>query len=89
LRGVCQTESDSNRTDNTLLMRLTVPKKAIRSSGYVAGSLEAAPWCVGRTGTFFDVALFATNLGEDADTTAAIIGELADALYGVAGIQRE
>lgn len=58
----------------------------IRSSGYVAHSLEAALWCVGRTGSFADAVLLAANLGNDADTTAAITGQLAGALYGMAGI---
>ena len=58
----------------------------IRSSGYVAHSLEAALWCVGRTADFPDALLLAANLGDDADTVAAITGQLAGALYGAAGI---
>ena len=62
------------------------PRKAINASGYVAHSLEAALWCIGRTGSFEEALLLAANLGEDADTTAAITGPLARALYGLAGI---
>jgi ADP-ribosyl-[dinitrogen reductase] hydrolase len=62
------------------------PRAAILSSGYVIHSLEAALWCVGRTGTFRDAVLLAANLGDDADTTAAITGQLAGALYGAAAI---
>lgn len=62
------------------------PRDAIHSSGYVIHSLEAALWCVGRTGTFRDAVLLAANLGDDADTTAAITGQLAGALYGAAAI---
>jgi len=58
----------------------------ISSSGYVAHSLEAALWSVGRTGSFADAVLLAANLGDDADTTAAITGQLAGALYGASGI---
>lgn len=58
----------------------------IRASGYVAHSLEAALWCVARTGSFANAVLLAANLGEDADTTAAITGQLAGALYGIDGI---
>ena len=58
----------------------------IRGSGYVAHSLEASLWCVGRTGTFAEAVILAANLGEDADTTAAITGQLAGALYGRDGI---
>ena len=58
----------------------------IRGSGYVAHALEAALWCVGRTGSFAEAVVLAANLGEDADTTAAITGQLAGALYGANGI---
>ena len=62
------------------------PRDAISASGYVLHSLEAALWCVGRTADFRSAVLLAANLGDDADTTAAITGQLAGALYGVAGI---
>lgn len=58
----------------------------ISSSGYVAHSLEAALWCVGKGGAFRDMVLRAANLGDDADTTAAITGQLAGALFGAVGI---
>ena len=61
-------------------------RNEIRSSGYVAHSLEAALWCVGRTGSFAEAVLLAANLGDDADTTAAITGQLAGALYGARSI---
>lgn len=64
------------------------PRDEIGSSGYVAHSLEAALWCTGRTATFFDAVQLAVELGEDADTTAAITGQLAGALYGLSGISR-
>ncbi|MCB2051355.1 MAG: ADP-ribosylglycohydrolase family protein [Novosphingobium sp.] len=64
-------------------------RDAVHASGYVAHSLEAALWCVGRTSNFSDAVLLAANLGEDADTTAAITGQLAGALYGRDGIPPE
>lgn len=64
------------------------PREDIRASGYVAHSLEAALWCIGRTGSFAEAVLTAANLGEDADTTAAITGQLAGALYGEGGIPK-
>jgi ADP-ribosyl-[dinitrogen reductase] hydrolase len=60
----------------------------IHSTGYVAHSLEAAMWCVGRTGSFEEAVLLAANLGGDADTTAAIAGQLAGAFYGYQAIPR-
>jgi len=62
------------------------PRDAIRSTGYVVDSLEAALWCVARTTRFRDAVLLAANLGDDADTVAAITGQLAGALYGAAAI---
>src|SRR5215203_588097 len=38
------------------------------------------------TGILSFCVLMAANLGEDADTTAAVAGQLAGALYGAAGI---
>jgi ADP-ribosyl-[dinitrogen reductase] hydrolase len=61
-------------------------RSEIRSSGYVSHSLEAAIWSVGRTADFRSAVLTAANLGDDADTTAAIAGQLAGAIYGVRGI---
>lgn len=58
----------------------------IRGSGYVVRSLEAALWAFARTDDFASGCLLAANLGEDADTTAAVYGQLAGAYYGVEGI---
>ena len=54
----------------------------IRGSGYVVESLEAAMWCFVRTETFESAILMAANLGDDADTTAAVCGQVAGAYYG-------
>ena len=59
---------------------------AIRGTGYVVAALEAALWALHRTGSFEAGALAAVNLGDDADTTGAIFGQLAGARYGEAGI---
>jgi ADP-ribosyl-[dinitrogen reductase] hydrolase len=53
------------------------PRKAIRSSGYVVHTLEAALWCVDRTANFCEAVLLAANLGDDADTVAAVTRNLA------------
>jgi ADP-ribosyl-[dinitrogen reductase] hydrolase len=58
----------------------------MRASGYVAHTLEAALWSVGRTSNYRSAVLMAANLGEDADTTAAVAGQLAGALYGASGV---
>lgn len=58
----------------------------IVGSGYVVPSLEAALWAFHRSEDFRTGALLATNLGDDADTTGAVYGQLAGAFYGEAGI---
>ncbi|EJF10770.1 ADP-ribosylglycohydrolase family protein, partial [Pontibacter sp. BAB1700] len=54
----------------------------IKGSGYVVESLEAALWAFHRSETFEEGALLAVNLGDDADTTGAVYGQLAGAYYG-------
>jgi ADP-ribosyl-[dinitrogen reductase] hydrolase len=64
-------------------------RERVRGSGYVIHSLEAALWAVGNAASFREAVLLAANLGEDADTTAAITGQLAGALWGASGIPEE
>ena len=59
---------------------------SICGSGYVVESLEAALWAFYHSTHFKDGALLAVNLGNDADTTGAIYGQLAGACYGIQGI---
>jgi ADP-ribosyl-[dinitrogen reductase] hydrolase len=59
---------------------------AIRGTGYVVESLEAALWALARSSDFREGCLLAANLGDDADTTAAVYGQLAGAYYGASGI---
>lgn len=58
----------------------------IRGKGYVVPALEAALWALDRSTSFEEGCLLAANLGDDADTTAAIYGQLAGAIYGETGI---
>ena len=64
-------------------------RSEIRGAGYVVRSLEAALWCIGQTADFSEAVVLAANLREDADTTAAITGQLAGALYGASAIPHE
>ncbi|HPR65396.1 MAG TPA: ADP-ribosylglycohydrolase family protein [Thermoanaerobaculia bacterium] len=61
----------------------------IRGSGYVVRSLEAALWAFYHSASFSEGCCKAVNLGEDADTTGAIFGQLAGAYYGIEGIPSE
>lgn len=58
----------------------------VKGTGYVVDSLAAALWCFYSTDTFKDAILKAANLGDDADTTAAICGQVAGAYYGINSI---
>jgi ADP-ribosylglycohydrolase len=58
----------------------------IKGSGYVVRSLEAALWAYYHSESFESGSLLAVNLGDDADTTGAVYGQLAGAYYGEAGI---
>jgi len=60
----------------------------IRGTGYVVESLEAALWAFHRSESFKDGALLAVNLGDDADTTGAVYGQLAGAFYGASAIPK-
>lgn len=68
---------------------LSKDEHAICGSGYVVESLEAALWCFARTSSYHEAVLKAANLGDDADTTAAVVGQLAGAHYGVDAIPAE
>ena len=61
----------------------------VRGTGYVVQSLEAAFYCFWNTDNFKDCVLMAANLGDDADTTSAVVGQIAGAYYGQAGIPTE
>jgi ADP-ribosylglycohydrolase len=59
---------------------------AIRGGGYVVDCLEAALWAFASTDDFKSAVLAAANLGDDADTTAAVCGQIAGAFYGLPAI---
>ena len=59
----------------------------VLGTGYVVNSLEAALWSFMKENDFDSVVLRAANLGDDADTTAAVAGQLAGAFYGASGIR--
>lgn len=64
-------------------------RAAIKSSGYVIDTLEAAIWCFLTTDNFKDCILTAVNLGGDTDTVAAIAGAYAGLYYGYEKIPQE
>lgn len=60
----------------------------IKSSGYVVHTLEAALWAVAQAEDFRSTVLLAANLGDDADTVAAVAGQLAGAIWGVTSVPK-
>lgn len=58
----------------------------ISGSGYVVKSLEAALWAFCNADSFEEAVLRAVNLGDDADTTGAVCGQIAGAFWGEEGI---
>lgn len=68
---------------------LSKTENQISGTGYVVASLEAALWSFFTTDSFDSAILKATNLGDDADTTAAICGQIAGAYYAKNGIRSD
>lgn len=58
----------------------------IKSSGYVVHTLEASLWCFLNNENYKDIVLTAINLGDDTDTTGAVVGGLAGIYYGLDNI---
>ena len=61
----------------------------IKGTGYVVDTLEAVLWAFHHTDDFREGSLKVANLGDDADTTATIYGQIAGAHYGVDSIPSE
>ena len=55
----------------------------IKGTGFVVESLEAALWAFYHTDNFRAGALKAVNLGDDADTTGAVYGQIAGSIYDI------
>lgn len=66
-----------------------LPEEAIKSSGYVVDTLQAALWCLITNRSYHDCMLKAVNLGYDTDTVAAVAGGVAGILYGAESIPED
>lgn len=62
---------------------------AIKTTGYVIDTIEAAFWCLITTNSYKECLLKAVNLGDDTDTVGAIAGGLAGLYYGYENIPTE
>lgn len=63
--------------------------KHIKGTGYAIDTIEAALWGFYSTNDFKTGLLKVVNLGDDADTTGAVYGQIAGAYYGYEGIPTE
>ena len=61
----------------------------IKGTLNISESIEAALWTFAHSSSFAEGALMAVNMGDDADTTAAIFGQLAGGFYGYEAIPTE
>lgn len=61
----------------------------LNGSGYVINTLETALWCFNNTNSFKEAILKTVNVGDDADTTAAVCGQIAGAYYGYESIPQD
>jgi ADP-ribosylglycohydrolase len=55
----------------------------------VLDTLQAAIWAVENGTDFKSIVLNAVNLGDDADTTAAVAGQIAGAMHGYAVVESD
>jgi ADP-ribosyl-[dinitrogen reductase] hydrolase len=60
----------------------------ISTSGYVVDTLEAALWALWTTDNYEEGVMLLASLGDDADTTCCVFGQLAGALYGHEGVPK-
>ena len=81
----------SNNEINMMMHRNIVHESEddIKSGGYVVNTLHAALWSNLTTNSFESAVLKACNLGDDADTTGAVAGQIAGAMCGYSNIPQD
>ena len=88
-RHILSKQTWSDPVTHALLIELKgLDATAIRSSGYVIDTLQAAIWAVLTTKSFGAALLKAVNLGDDADTVGAVTGQIAGAIYGYSKVPK-
>jgi ADP-ribosyl-[dinitrogen reductase] hydrolase len=79
-------DEEDRRVSATLRDAVEAEPEEIQSSAFVLDTLRTALWAVLHTGTFEEAVCLAVSFGNDADTVGAVVGALAGAVYGEAGI---
>ena len=88
-------EQANNRPRNNeirVMMRRNIVEESeddIQSGGYVINTLHAALWSTLTTDSFKSAVLRACNLGDDADTTGAVTGQIAGAICGYSNVPED
>lgn len=67
---------------------LDIKREDVMSGGYVKETYQAAWWAFQTTTNFEDCIITAINRGHDSDTTGAVAGMIAGAIYGFNAIPR-
>ena len=81
--ALLQVDDEYRDTFNTHLSENWTPDQTTISNGGAVVCLAQAVWAVRTTTSFEDAVTAAVNLGDDADTVAAVTGALAGAVYGM------
>lgn len=63
-----------------------MPRREIRSDGFVSSTQTAALWCAANTTDYYECVRLAVELGDDTDTTACVAGAMAGIMIGLEGI---
>ncbi len=77
---------EDSRVSTALFDALLAEPEEIECSAFVLDSLKAALWAVSQSASFEEALCLIVNKGGDADTSGAITGALAGAVFGEAGI---
>ena len=62
------------------------PWDDVLSGGYVKETYQCAVWAIQNTDSFEEALIHTVNRGYDADTTGAVVGQMAGAIYGLSAI---
>lgn len=63
-----------------------MPRREIRSDGFVSSTQTAVLWCAANTTDYYECVRLAVELGDDTDTTACVAGAMAGIMTGLEGI---